>query len=157
MHAPIERLGSTRNQYGDRLLRLVHVWSKLDLSNIIRLLELGFELQQFFYLLVNTWLYSWSKNSRTWHGRSREKCGTWKFGRYRIHVTGDRSQVPVIALVINNWYKLKLYWEGPEGFLGGISNFLEGGKGESGGLYFFLHLLKKEALFCGFFYKRRPS
>ena len=58
---------------------------------------------------------------------------------------------PVIALVINNWYKLKLYWEGPEGFLGGISNFLEGGKGESGGLYFFLHLLKKEALFCGFF------
>ena len=53
--------------------KLVHVWSKLDLSNIIRLLQLGLELQQFFYLLVNTWLYSWSKNSRTWHGRSREK------------------------------------------------------------------------------------
>ena len=28
---------------------------------MIRLLELGFELQQFFYLLVNTWLYSSSK------------------------------------------------------------------------------------------------
>ena len=32
MHTPIERLGSKRNQYGDGLLRLVHVWSKLDLK-----------------------------------------------------------------------------------------------------------------------------
>ena len=37
---------------------------------------------------------------------------------------------------------------------GEISNFLERGKGESGGLVFFLHLLKKEALVCGFFFMK---
>ena len=76
-HAPIKRLGSRLNQYGDGLLTRQNTcvvnWIQ---SNIIRLLELGFELQQFFYLLVNTWLYSWSRNSRTWHSRSREKSGT---------------------------------------------------------------------------------
>ena len=58
-HAPIERLGSSRNQYGDELLTrhntCVVNWI---LKNMIRLLELGFDLQQFFYLLVNTWLSS---------------------------------------------------------------------------------------------------
>ena len=48
-----------RNQYGDGLLTRQNMcvvnWIK---SNKIRLLELGFELQQFFYLLGNTWLYS---------------------------------------------------------------------------------------------------
>ena len=57
-HAPIERLGSKSNQYGDGLLTtqttFVVNWIK---SNIIGLMELGFKLQQFFYLLVNTWLY----------------------------------------------------------------------------------------------------
>ena len=52
----------------------------MDLSNLIRLLENGFELQQFFYLLFNAWSYFWPKNSRTWHGRSRDKSGT---GRVR--------------------------------------------------------------------------
>ena len=38
-----------------------------------------------------------------------------KFGRYRTNVTGHRSQVQVIALLINNWdkqfsLKLKLYF-----------------------------------------------
>ena len=33
-----------------------------------------------------------------------------KFSRYRIYVTGHRSQVQVIALLINNWNKLKLYF-----------------------------------------------
>ena len=43
-------------------------------------------------------------------------------------------------------------------FLGGGSQiFWKGARGKAEGCIFFLHLLKKEALFCGFFYKRRPS
>ena len=54
-HAQIERLGSKRNQYGDEVLTRQNACVVNEIkSNIIRLLELGFELQQFFYLLVNT-------------------------------------------------------------------------------------------------------
>ena len=54
-HALIERLGSKRNQYGDGLTTQKTCVVNCILTNIIRLLELGFELQHFFYLLVNTW------------------------------------------------------------------------------------------------------
>ena len=33
-----------------------------------------------------------------------------KFRRYRIHVTGHRSQMQVVASLMNNWNKLKLYF-----------------------------------------------
>ena len=91
-HSPIERLGRDHSMVSSPeplgsicnmatyLRRTEHVCSKLDLSNIIRLLELGFELQQFLNLLVNTWFYSWSKNYRMWHDSSREKSFTGLVG-----------------------------------------------------------------------------
>ena len=67
-----------------------------------------------------------------------------------VFETTDRSQVQVIALLINNWNKIKLYWGG-RGCLGRSQIFWKGARGKAGGWRFFLHLLKKETLVCGFF------
>ena len=62
----------TRNQCGDwtRRTRVLFKWTR---SNIIRLQELRFNLHRFFDVFVNAWPHLWHRNSRMWHGRSREK------------------------------------------------------------------------------------
>ena len=58
-----------RSRHSER--RVFLNWTQ---SNIIRLQELRFHLHRFFNLFVNAWPHLWhKKNSRMWHGRSREK------------------------------------------------------------------------------------
>ena len=92
-----------RNQYGDWTRRTC-VLFKWTLSNIIRLQELRFDIHRFVDLFGNGWSHLCHRNSRMWHGRSREKsrdrsCKVCYELRFKIIKEIPGEPFPVLLII----------------------------------------------------------